>query len=937
LAVIKQQRTTFASPIGVVRANTGSGAVFRSVNKIADQMIQNSFANAKANAIEAGEDLARSKEIGSLRSINPETNEIEMMTNLAAPASFGTVAQKAYKRAIESRYVSQIETDFKLKAKELYITHKDDPNGVTLFSDSFAQFIDSSIEHVDPNFKQVVSAVGASLLASNKINFMEQQAKTVRANILTDFDSHFTESVSDIATLWASDDPKAVTDAKAGELRLLQRIQDLAISDPSGMTRAMSNSYRTEIFKARTSGVISRVAALVQGSEELKASNINDFRTVLEANGVGLDKLPVPLQNIAQQILTAESVKFVKDADGDYTEARNIFYEIKDFADTELASLQSRLINEENAKAAVATEQERDQKEKDLIFRAETEAGLVPRREAADRKIIVELANGDIDGAISAFEAHSRETLALADPSLGDAAINRVTALNSVARSRSELLKGLSTFVASGLNSKQTSEFAEYIDSSGQFGSVPNELKSVADKIIETMDVAVDKDILRRHIDRHAVKKGQIEAANATSNAKVKAGNEVANGRGLSTDTKHTEVVDEAIINTIGQGNDRFFLTQESVSTRDQWGQIVRRTNVLPDSLQNYMKVMFSGSNNLPPKVQEILMMHYDQFSRVLSTDGSKAATNMWHKSKLSSEENGFFEAVLSVAKFRGYDDLPTIMDDIRAQHGDKATQGAKIAAMFPDGLNQFLAEATTDNYAFASNTVNPNIAKDLLPYIEYLVAGNASKKQIEETTQAFFKNLYPKTEGVVQDFDFGNVNRSRQALSAIFPNKDDRHQVVKFLNRLVAEDYLTPDKKFYLTKYDSTLVEGEGFIDLPPQNRLVLMPLQGAGMPTDEMRYMVIERRIDGTMAPFIAAKRSTDPRQPNPRHQVIVDVKQLKAAVDTPPPPPVDSKLLQQLATQRASGYTSASGSMKNKFTDKAKKNIARQQEMLKQMTNK
>ena len=105
MAVIKQQRTTFASPIGVVRANTGSGAVFRSVNKIADQMIQNSFANAKANAIEAGEDLARSKEIGSLRSINPETNEIEMMTNLAAPASFGTVAQKAYKRAIESRYV----------------------------------------------------------------------------------------------------------------------------------------------------------------------------------------------------------------------------------------------------------------------------------------------------------------------------------------------------------------------------------------------------------------------------------------------------------------------------------------------------------------------------------------------------------------------------------------------------------------------------------------------------------------------------------------------------------------------------------------------------------------------------------------------------------------------------------------------------------------
>ena len=912
MAVIKQQRTTFASPIGVVRANTGSGAVFRSVNKIADQMIQNSFANAKANAIEAGEDLARSKEIGSLRSINPETNEIEMMTNLAAPASFGTVAQKAYKRAIEARYVSQIETDFKLKAKELYITHKDDPNGVTLFSDSFGQFIDSSIEHVDPSFKQVVSAVGASLLASNKINFMEQQAKTVRANILQDFDNHFTESVSDIATLWASDDPKAVTDAKAGELRLLQRIQDLAISDPSGMTRPMSNSYRTELFKARTSGIISRVAALVQGSEELKASNINDFRTVLEANGAGLDKLPVPLQNIAQQILTAESVKFVKDADGDYTEARNIFYEIKDFADAELASLQSRLVNEENAKAAVRTEQEREAKKDNLLLKAEAEDGLVPEREATDRKIIEQLANGNIDGAIDVFETHAKATIALADPAKGDAAINRVTALNSVARSRSELLKGLSTFVASGLNSKQTSEFAEYIDSSGQFGSVPNELRSVADKIIKTMDVAVDSDKLYRHINRHAVKKGQIETANAKTNAKIKAGNEVANGRGLSTDTKHTEVVDEAVINTVGQGNDRFFLTQESVNTRDQWGQIVKRTNVLPDSLQNYMKVMFSGSMNLPPKVQEILMAHYDQFSRVLSTDGSRAATNMWHTSKLSSEENAFFEAVLNVAKFRGYVDekgeplLPTIMDDIRAQHRDKATLGDKIAAMFPDGLNQFLAEATTDDPLFATNTVNPNIAKDLLPYIEYLVAGNASKKQIEETTEAFFKNLYKKTEGVVQDFDYGNVNRSRQALSAIFPNKDDRHQVVKFLNRLVATEYQMPNKRFHLTKYDSMIVEGEGFVDLPPQNRLVLMPLKGAGTPTDEMRYMVIERRTDGRMVPLIAAKRTTNPRQPNPRHQVIVDVKQLKAAVGVDVPDPVTAENLERLAMQRATGFT-------------------------------
>ena len=132
LAVIKQQRTTFASPIGVVRANTGAGAVFRGVNKIADQMIEESFRSAKQKALEAGEDLARSKELGSLRSINPETGlpEMSLMSTLAPPQEFGSIAQKAYKRVIESRYVSQIEQDFKLKAKELYNEHKDNNKAI---------------------------------------------------------------------------------------------------------------------------------------------------------------------------------------------------------------------------------------------------------------------------------------------------------------------------------------------------------------------------------------------------------------------------------------------------------------------------------------------------------------------------------------------------------------------------------------------------------------------------------------------------------------------------------------------------------------------------------------------------------------------------------------------------------------------------------------
>ena len=171
---------------------------------------------------------------------------MSLMSTLAPPQEFGSIAQKAYKRVIESRYVSQIEQDFKLKAKELYIEHKDDPNGSQLFSDSLGNFIDDSLEQVDPRFKGVISSVGASLLASNKINFIEQKAITTKENILVDFDSHFESGLADLVNLWGAGDEKASEDARQNEQRLLQRIEDLRLSDPKGMNPKLYKEYKQE-------------------------------------------------------------------------------------------------------------------------------------------------------------------------------------------------------------------------------------------------------------------------------------------------------------------------------------------------------------------------------------------------------------------------------------------------------------------------------------------------------------------------------------------------------------------------------------------------------------------------------------------------------------------------------------------------------------------
>jgi len=205
LAVIKQQRTTFASPIGVVRANTGAGAVFRGVNKIADQMIEESFRSAKQKALEAGEDLARSKELGSLRSINPATGlpEMSLMSTLAPPQEFGSIAQKAYKRVIESRYVSQIEQDFKLKAKELSMIENISPD---LYSEKMSQYLEEMINSASSGqYKNMIEETGTFYLASTKMNLIETRRREQKIKNKQFFITNHTEVLKSFQDLDADD------------------------------------------------------------------------------------------------------------------------------------------------------------------------------------------------------------------------------------------------------------------------------------------------------------------------------------------------------------------------------------------------------------------------------------------------------------------------------------------------------------------------------------------------------------------------------------------------------------------------------------------------------------------------------------------------------------------------------------------------------------
>jgi hypothetical protein len=907
VAVIKQQRQAFASNIGVVRADTGAAEMWRGVGKLADTIIEGSFQQMKVEAQQTGEELGRTTKLGSLRSINPETGEVEssLISSLAAPDSFGSVARQAYKSVIETRYVKQIEEDFKFKAAELALEYKDNPNAVALFSDDMADFIEQSTKLTAPQFQQVVKDMGSSLLASNKINLMEAAMLKDKENLSVDFQNTFISDQTDLLKMFSSDDPIMQNDAGQNLTRMLANVEDNRLAGI--ITPEAAQRYRQSLFETHADGIVARIANLVDASDDYSAVDLNNVRDVIQRNGGGLTDLPEKMQAIVSEIIDME---VVNEFSGDEpVDIQRVFSEIQTHVEESLSSAQARVSARESAEAASQTEIQKTQKIKDKEVKAQNEAGLEPMRTAFERDTGSFIAAGEFGKAFAAFDEFDKTINSLSKSKIGDKGITEEL-INSTTRiARQRMLTSMIDKSTSGMDSTDTENFMDYVNTFGDQGKLTGNIKAAADSIIKAMDLGVDRKELTRHGGMIAAARRRGEQKNAEATKTQKANIRISTGRGSSTNTADSTVLDKVVTG----GDEAFFLKPEAVAQRNIWGRTVMSSGVLPLSLQQLMIGSFEGKMYTPQQQQNLFVL-YDQFSRVPSTDGSSSVVNMWHNSKLTAEQNGFFEAMTSIVKFRGYEDLPQVMDDVRGMYQNKEALKIKTASMFPNGLNNFMIEATTDDPMIGSDIPNPNIVNDMKPYIEYLIAGNAGKEDIVKLTRGFYKQLYPETKGMVIDPAFGTVNRSRQALSAIFPNADDQQEVVSYLNASLRNKFAIDDKFFSLDS--GGIKDGESFnayqARMKSRNRLRLMPLTGAGQVTDNTRYMVVEQRVDGSYAPLMAAVRpSAPPIAGQPAsvpvvQQVLFDVAEMRKAVPEADGEPLDPAKLAERIREQESGRT-------------------------------
>jgi hypothetical protein len=252
----------------------------------------------------------------------------------------------------------------------------------------------------------------------------------------------------------------------------------------------------------------------------------------------------------------------------------------------------------------------------------------------------------------------------------------------------------------------------------------------------------------------------------------------------------------------------------------------------------------------------------------------------MW-EGVLDLKEQSLLESAIYASALlpEGQANIPDIINEIRQFRNDTSQMKLRVQAVLGDDqtIEGFTESLLTDDPFIGADIKNPNVMREMMPVVEYLVAGNAKKSDIESTFKRIYEQHYPETDGIVIDPAFGpNIHRSAQSLRAAFPNSSVRSQAVSILNDELADvglgDYV------FQTEYKSdvateivagrlpfggaaSILEDVGVDQMPVstkgRKKAYLIPRLISGTAIEDVRYMVVTQNERGLFEPLIGREK--------------------------------------------------------------------------------
>ena len=165
MAIVRQKTTVFNKPVGVVRSNVGAQQIGESISRAASGIQRIAFQEATQVAQKKGADFAKALDSEQFRSIDPTGKTTGFTDMPLSPASFGSVAARAFQNVVDKRYETSINNELEIKAEEVALKYPFDSES---YADVMADYIASMSEGSIEKYKALIEERGALYLARTK-------------------------------------------------------------------------------------------------------------------------------------------------------------------------------------------------------------------------------------------------------------------------------------------------------------------------------------------------------------------------------------------------------------------------------------------------------------------------------------------------------------------------------------------------------------------------------------------------------------------------------------------------------------------------------------------------------------------------------------------------------------------------------------------------
>ena len=294
MAIIRQQTRVFNKPIGVVRADAGGARVGEAIAGAADTMARIAFQDAAREAEKRGIEAAKSVAESQLTTINPETGKPEA---LKIPEGFGQIAADAYQRVVDARFEDAVDTQLRLKAKEISLKYQYNADA---YADVFKDYIADLSKNTGGQYGTFIESTGAKYLALTSLNIKERAIAKARSDLAQSTLDGFENKKSQaydlaktggyLAADLDGDSSKAADLASKSVDVITQAVKSNLLK--TGSDRVKNIEISTEIAR----GAIEHINGLTINGRPLTSSERNLVTLAIRTGNANIEGLPKALQ-----------------------------------------------------------------------------------------------------------------------------------------------------------------------------------------------------------------------------------------------------------------------------------------------------------------------------------------------------------------------------------------------------------------------------------------------------------------------------------------------------------------------------------------------------------------------------------------------------------------------------------------------------------------